>query len=58
MPNPKEVVTPSTVVSIAIISIDIDSCLLLEISGPNKELTLKGSFLLYEAKAKQSPKSE
>ena len=40
------------------ISIDIANGLLLDILGPNKELTLKGSFLLYEAKAKQSPKSE
>ena len=39
-------------------SIDIANGLLLEILGPNSELTLNGSFLLYEAKAKQSPKSE
>ena len=58
VPNPKEVVTPRTVVSIAIISIDIANSLLLEILGPNKELTLNGSFLLYEANAKHSPRRE
>ena len=38
--------------------VDIANGLLLEILGPNKELTLNGSFLLYEANAKQSPNSE
>ena len=58
VPNPKEVVTPRTVVSIAIISIDIANGLLLEILGPNNELTLNGSFLLYEEKSKNCPYSE
>ena len=58
VPNPNEVVTPRTVVSIAMISIDTAKGLLLEILCPNKELTLNGSFLLYEAKANHNPNRE
>ena len=58
VPRPKDVVTPNTVVSIATISIKIDRGLLLETFEPSKELTLNGSFLLYDANAKQSPSKE
>ena len=39
-------------------SIKIDRDLLLETFVPSKELTLNGSFLLYDANAKQSPSKE
>ena len=46
MPKPSEVVTPKTVVIIAIISIVIARGLLFATLDPKRELTLKGKFLL------------
>ena len=58
VPKPSEVVTPKTVVKIAIISINIAKGLFFETLEPNKELTLNGNFLLYEANAKHNPRDE
>ena len=58
MPRPSDVVTPKTVVKIAIISILTARGLLFATFFPRSELTLKGSFLLYAAKAKQRPSNE
>ena len=58
MPKPSDVVTPKTVVKIAIISTLIARGLLFATFFPRSELTLNGSFLLYAAKAKQRPSNE
>ena len=46
VPSPNDVVTPKTVVRIAIISIEIARGLFSETFWPRRELTLKGRFLL------------
>ena len=58
VPNPREVVTPNTVVSMAITSIVIARFLFEATFDPKRELTLKGRFLLYEAKAKHNPNDD
>ena len=58
MPSPSEVVTPKIVVRIAIISIKTANGLFLDTVLPKRELTLNGSFLLYDANAKHSPRRE